>query len=283
MKQQQRQALLFLPLWVASLPSCASGFAIRRPILHAPQKTPINLRLSAETSVLERTVKRVINSTNLDTTHVQTRSPAVPDLTSVVPQQQSKEKVVELAGLGTWIASLSGFLLFNNYVGPFPSAIQTVPVEYFGLMHALSAMLFGGGIILTTLLEWLAVSSKNASVLDFYFSKVPILDKMVVLPAVTLSIVSGVGLAVDHYGMLGQSPFHVVAAISTLLAFAGWWGVTDLTTQGAAKAAIGEWKESAEGTEISMIVQLRKISNVVSCIFVLAIYAIMVLKPGFSA
>lgn len=207
-----------------------------------------------------------------------------------IGQVQKKEvkessKVWEFAGLGTWIAGLSSFLLVNNFVGPWPEQfLTTTPVEYFGLTHALAGMLFGGGVILTTLIEWLVTSSKSASVLNFWFGKVPGLDAFVVLPALTASIVSGVGLSVDHYTSLGEAPFHVVAAISTLLAFAGWWAVTDLTTQGAASDAIEEWAsehdESSPLSDVPQIVHLRKISNVVSCLFVAAIYAMMVLKPG---
>jgi len=194
-------------------------------------------------------------------------------------------KVWEFVGLGTWIAGLSSFLLVNNFVGPWPEQFLTnTPVEYFGLMHALAAMLFGGGVILTTLIEWLVTSSKNASVLNFWFGKVPGLDAFVVLPALTASIVSGVGLSVDHYNSLSESPFHVVAAISTLLAFAVWWAATDLTTQGAASEAIEEWTAKQDGqsteTEIPQILHWRKLSNLISCLFVSAIYAIMVLKPG---
>lgn len=203
---------------------------------------------------------------------------------ALAPQKENDSKFLEFAGLGTWITGLSSFLLVNNFVGPWPAALlQAIPVKYFGLTHAVAGMLFGGGIILTTLVEWLATDSKNASVLNFYFDKVPSLDALVVLPALTASIVSGVGLAVDHYDSLANSPFHVVGAISTLLAFAVWWALTDVTTQGAAMEAIQEWTQGdPENTDVPRIVQLRKASNVVSCLFVAALYGFMVLKPGFT-
>lgn len=195
----------------------------------------------------------------------------------------------EIAVLGVWMGGLTAFLLINNFVGPWPANLITnTPVEYFGLVHALGGMLFAGGIVLTTLIEWLVVSSKNPGVLKFWFGKVPKLDSFVVLPALTASIVSGVGLSVDHYDSLGDAPTHVVAAISTLLAFAGWWAITDLTTQGAADTAVQEWqgtKINIDGTSeenVPSIVKLRRASNVVSCFFVVALYAIMVLKPGYS-
>ena len=203
--------------------------------------------------------------------------------TALVPQNE-ENKFAEFGILGTWITGLSSFLLINNFVGPWPAALlQAIPVKFFGLTHAVAGMLFGGGIILTTLIEWLATDSKNASVLKFYFDKVPALDSLVVLPALTASIISGVALSVDHYESLGQAPFHVVGAISTLLAFAIWWASTDLTTQGTAMEAIQEWtKGDTENEDVPQIVQFRKFSNVVSCLFVAAIYGFMVLKPGYT-
>lgn len=180
------------------------------------------------------------------------------------------------------MAALSGFLLYNNYVQPFPLLIQKIPVQYFELMHAVTGMLFGGGIILTTLIEWLVIESKDVQVLTFWFQKVPGLDSKIVLPALTGLIVSGVGLSVDHYDSLGESPFHVVASISTLLAFALWWAATDLTTQGKAANAVEDWVNDGSRKDVPGILQLRKISNVISCSFVVAIYIIMVLKPGFA-
>lgn len=194
----------------------------------------------------------------------------------------SLSAVGEYIVLGAWISALSCFLLYNNYVQPFPSIIQEIPVQNFGLIHAVTAMLFGGGIILTTLIEWMVVQSKDSRVMSFWFQNVPDLDSKIVLPALTGLIVSGVGLAVDHYGTLGNSPYHVVASISTLLAFAFWWAATDLTTQGKATFAVEEWINGDNRNNVLHILQLRKISNIVSCLFVLTLYSIMVLKPGFS-
>ena len=215
-----------------------------------------------------------------------------PDNEKDFSVQEREEKSIdwkEIAVLGVWMSGLTAFLLINNFVGPWPANLITnTPVEYFGLAHALGGMLFAGGIVLTTLIEWLVVSSKNPGVLKFWFEKVPKLDSFVVLPALTTSIVSGVGLSVDHYDSLGDAPTHVVAAISTLLAFAGWWAITDLTTQGAADTAVQEWQGTEVGIDgtseddVPSIVKLRRGSNVVSCLFVVALYAIMVLKPGYS-
>ena len=192
----------------------------------------------------------------------------------------------EILGLAAWMGALTTFLLVNNYVGPFPTNIATaVPVKAWGLMHGVGGMLFGGGIILTTCIEWLVINSKNQSVWNFWFKKVPDLDSKIVLPALTASIVSGTALAVDHYNSLSQAPFHVTAALGTLLAFAGWWGITDLTTQGRATDKIAEVTADAQDSDklkIPGILEFRKFSNLVSCGFVAALYYIMITKPGFT-
>ena len=189
---------------------------------------------------------------------------------------------VELAGLAIWMGALSGFLLRNNFVGPWPAIISTVPENVWLFIHALAGMLFGGGIILTTCVEWLVAKSKNPSVLTFWFEKVPALDLSIVLPAITVAIVSGTGLASARYGGLGDAPIHIKAALHILVFFAIWWASTDVTTQGPAAKALQEWSTSTDASsdEVPRIVNLRKISNIVSCALVLAMYFIMVLKPG---
>jgi len=191
--------------------------------------------------------------------------------------EKKESNLPELIGLGIWMASLSAFLLINNFVGPFPANILSVPEKTWPVMHGVAGMLFGGGIILTTCIEWLVTESKNSNVLQFWFGKVPALDSLIVLPALTAAIVSGTALSIDHYDSLGQAPFHVVAAISTLAAAAGWWAITDLTTQSRATKAVEEWTDNQD---VPGILQFRKFSNVVSCGFVAALYAIMIIKPG---
>ena len=212
------------------------------------------------------------------------------DITSAIEETPKGEDksldIGEIFGLTAWMGALSTFLLVNNYVGPFPANIATaVPVKAWGLMHGVGGMLFGGGIILTTCIEWLVTNSKNKSVWNFWFKKVPDLDSKIVLPALTASIVSGTALSVDHYGSLSQAPFHVIAALGTLLAFAGWWGITDLTTQGRATEKIAEMTNNAQDSDeltIPGILEFRKFSNLVSCGFVAALYYIMITKPGFT-
>lgn len=281
--------LLLLPNAAVSFTPPSTRNAFRVGATRSVQPLVVTRSLRQSTTVAEQETQSITNEAEktqqdvgvrVESTQRQEKSEA----TSYSKEDDDGNQLAEFIGLGTWIAGLSSFLLINNYVGPWPSAINTVPVEYYGLAHAIGGMLFGGGIILTTLIEWLAVSSKNAEVLKFYFRKVPGLDAFVVLPALTASIISGVGLSVDHYNSLGESPIHVVSAISTLLAFALWWAGTDLTTQAAATAAIEEWTEAGdtENTEVPSIVQKRRISNVVSCLFIVALYAIMVLKPGYT-
>jgi hypothetical protein len=213
------------------------------------------------------------------------------DVTTAITEKSKEDDktldIGEILGLAAWMGALSSFLLVNNFAGPFPANIATaVPVKTWGLMHGVGGMLFGGGIILTTCIEWLVTNSKNKSVWNFWFKKVPDLDSKIVLPALTASIVSGTALSVDHYNSLSQAPFHVTAALGTLLAFAGWWGITDLTTQGRATDKIAEITENAQDSDelrIPGILEFRKFSNLVSCGFVAALYFIMITKPGFTA
>ena len=193
-------------------------------------------------------------------------------------------KTVELIALGIWLVGLTSFILINNYVGPFPAFMKQIPERVFFFSHMIGGMLFGGGIILTTCIERLAAKSKSAPVLEFYFNKIPELDGLIVVPAVTVSIFSGIGLAIVRYGGLNIAPPHISAIFITLIAFMGWWAVTDLSTQTTALKAVNEMYEKFEAGEEDLdtpkIVSDRHISNVVSCFFVLTLYSLMVFKPG---
>jgi hypothetical protein len=203
-----------------------------------------------------------------------------------------ESKMVELIALLVWGGGISIFILINNFIGPWPDAIHGVPERVFFMFHMIGGMLFGGGIILTTSIEWLVVQNKNAPVLQFWFDKVPLLDAIIVLPALTVSIISGTGLTIKRYGGLALAPTHIPIVFYALIAFAAWWAATDLTTQGKALAAVNEWAitiasetDDDKKTSVPSIVSNRIISNVVSCLFVFAIYFIMVMKPttlGFS-
>lgn len=278
-------ASLALLLWTRDGPQGALAFAPvtsppRRPlttrsIRHASSKPPIRtlslMPLRASLSPLDDDEKSQ-NELSL------------PQLEE--ERWESDSKVVELVGLAMWLTAVSAFILVNNFVGPWPTVMTEIPERVFFLGHMLGGMLFGGGIILTTAIEWLVAKNKNVAVLQFWFDKVPLLDAVIVLPALTLSMLSGTGLSIQRYGGLGHAPVHVNAIFYALLAFCSWWAFTDLTTQGSALIAVNEMIEanndndSNEKTMVPNVVDNRHLSNVVSCLFVITLYAIMVMKPG---
>ena len=193
-----------------------------------------------------------------------------------------ESKYVELMGLSLWMASIIAFILINNFVGAWPSFMDDVPERVWFLLHMLGGMLFGGGVLLTTAIEYLVATTGNSSVLQFWFDKVPFLDMAIVLPGLTLAMISGTGLSIEHYGGLGQAPAHIQYVFWTLIGFAAWWGVTDLTTQGTALKAVQEHALSSEDQNVKAldVVLKRTVSNVVSCLLVFVVYSIMVFKPG---
>lgn len=209
--------------------------------------------------------------------------PILEPIIQEVENWEHDSKMVELVGLGTWITALSSFIVINNFVGPWPDFMSAVPRGAWGLTHAISGMLFGGGIILTTAFEWLVTNNKNRAVLSFYFDKVPFLDSIVVLPALTAAIISGVGLSIAKYDGLGLAPPHIQYVLWCLTAFASWWAITDLSTQGSALKAISEWdSNTSKEQSIPKVIEFRKFSNIVSCGFVMALYYLMVMKPGYD-
>lgn len=211
-------------------------------------------------------------------------SPVVEVVAQESSDELSLEKKIEFALLAVWLVAISGFILENNFHGPWPLFFKKVPERTFFLSHMIGGMLFGGGIILTTCIERAVAKSQDASVLRFWFDKVPILDGLIVVPALTISMISGTGLSIVRYGGLNIAPPHVDAIFWTLIAFMTWWGVTDLSTQGTALNAVNDMYEKYEqgqtDLETPKVVVDRHISNVVSCFFVLALYSMMVLKPG---
>jgi hypothetical protein len=216
----------------------------------------------------------------------------------------STEKTVDDAdhvgaiGLITWMTSLCAFVFVNNFIGPWPQSIyDNVPERIWFLGHVIGMTLFGGGIILTTCVEWLVRRSKNLEVMIFWFQNVPLLDTSIVLPGLTLSILSGTGLTTIRYGGLSYAPQHIIYTFWTLIVFAVWWGFTDLTTQGGALEAVttisnnnNKKKNNNKDTtdvgkplvlnEVPEAVNERMLSNVISCVLVFVLYAIKVLKPG---
>jgi hypothetical protein len=205
--------------------------------------------------------------------------------TTMEPEAQlSDEKKMELVLLGIWGVSISAFILINNFYGPWPLVMKTVPERIFFLNHMIGGMLFGGGIILTTCIERLVAKSSNPPVLQFWFTKVPILDSLIVVPALTVSMISGTGLSIVRYGGLNVAPPHVNAIFWTLIAFLSWWAATDLTTQATALDAVDQmyakYVNGEEDLETPKVVVDRHFSNVVSCFFIILLYSFMVMKPG---
>lgn len=197
----------------------------------------------------------------------------------------SDEKKLELILLAVWGVSLSAFILINNAYGPWPLFMKQVPERIFFLFHMYGGMLFAGGIILTTAIEREVAKSNDPQVLKFWFDKVPALDGLIVVPALTVSMISGTGLSIVRYGGLNIAPPHVDAIFWVLIMFLTWWATTDLTTQGAALNSAERAREEYEQGLVEefvtpKIVVDRHFSNVISCFFVLLLYAMMVTKPG---
>lgn len=212
---------------------------------------------------------------------------------------------LEWMGLGALLTCLTAFILVNQFVGPWPtSLLEAMSPPQWLLLHYLGGVLFAGGIVVSTALEWLVVETAAASgddeapnnvapVLDFLFQRVPIMDAALVVPGLALALVSGVAVAAAYYNGLAAAPTHIVWAFRTLVAFAAWWGLTDVATQGPAAAAVQEWKEQLETnnkddyggvsttTDLPRILYQRRLSNIGSCLFVVALYSIMALKPGY--
>jgi len=193
-------------------------------------------------------------------------------------------ELAEFAGIAVWLTALSTFILMNEFVGPWPqNLMRAVPGNVWLVGHYIGGMLFAGGIVMTTCIEWLVASTKDNAVLKFWFGKVPLLDACVVLPGLTLTMIAGTGVSINHYGGLGKTPPHIESVFWTLVAFAAWWALTDLSTQHRAAEAIEKWAaESKDGEQVPQIVLFRRISNVVSCAFIIALYGIMTFKPGLA-
>jgi hypothetical protein len=178
-----------------------------------------------------------------------------------------------------WVYGASLFLLYSyRSQTTWPSFIPVISLRALNFVHAMSGMIFSGGIVTTTVLEWMVVNKKKRDLNVFWFATVPRIEKLLVLPALTGSIVSGVAQSFTSYGSLRFAPQHIKSALHLLLAFGLWWAFTDGKTQQKAIEA----SQSADLAEIPPVFLQRRISNGVSCIFVFLLYGIMVLKPGLS-
>mmetsp|Transcript_9229 Transcript_9229/g.19925 ORF Transcript_9229/g.19925 Transcript_9229/m.19925 type:complete len:302 (-) Transcript_9229:123-1028(-) len=214
---------------------------------------------------------------------------------SAPERQQNTSKDVSTTkrkiSLHVWIALMSAFIMTNAKFQPYPeSLLYALSSRQWAFVHAVCSMIFSGTIILSALMEYLVIASGKESVIKFWFLSVPAqLDERVVLPALAGAIVSGVGQAAINYGSLATSPKHIVGAFHLLLTFGLWWGITDVTTQRKAVKAVQQMKEDERDSsnddsivEIPKVLKMRVSGNIVSCILVVVMYALMVLKPGFS-
>jgi hypothetical protein len=91
---------------------------------------------------------------------------------------------------------------------------------------------------------------------------------------------------------LATSPKHVIGAFHLLSTFGLWWGITDVTSQRKTSKLIRNYNgengnsdtdydqedKLVEG-ELYTILKTRLATNLVSCLLVTALYAVMVLKP----
>ncbi len=219
--------------------------------------------------------------TRIDTNHVRChRLPGCFALSLKLEEGDSSDDRVTSRVRSTfsdvWPIAISIFIANNYFRGCWPAALAEVPFTTLNFVHAVSGMLFAGCIITTTVLEWMVVESGSVPTQRLWFDKVPIVEEWIVLPALTGSIVSGIGNACIRYGSFQMAPFHVQSTLFLLLAFGLWWGFTDRTTQARAQFAL----ENSLGEKRPTIFQLRRISNVVSCLFLLALYGMMIFKPG---
>jgi hypothetical protein len=171
-----------------------------------------------------------------------------------------------------WIQALSGFVA-ANYIRRtiWPGWLLRLPVEVWNLIHAISNMIFSGSIVTTTILEWNLTNNDST-----FFRKLLRVETALVLPALTGSLISGVVQAFHKYVQFKFAPSHVQTALQLLAIFGIWWGLVDRRLQANIEEAM------VDSTFDYKMLRGRRITNLVSCGFLLAIYSIKVLKPGLS-
>uniref|UniRef100_A0A7S1INH2 Uncharacterized protein n=1 Tax=Eutreptiella gymnastica TaxID=73025 RepID=A0A7S1INH2_9EUGL len=153
--------------------------------------------------------------------------------------------------------------------------------------HVVSGMLFGGIVIFSTLYEGLVILQGNPDTKRWWFERVPAVDGVVALPAVFLSIASGVCLSQVNFGSLYAAPKFVHFALEMLLIFVAFWATMDTRTQPIAKANCEEdWKvymlTGKKPDELRPVLKTRLWVNAVSSGLVIVIYWIMCTKPNFK-
>ena len=127
------------------------------------------------------------------------------------------------------------------------------------------------------------------------------MEGWLILPAVTGSMVSGMAQSFLYYGTIRNAPFHVQTSMQLFLCFGLWWAYTDKQSQKQLEKVASlqqqqqqqqeeeEEKNTATTTTTTIaddgggggsIWKRRRVYNVVSCLFVVALYGVMVLKPS---
>ena len=300
-----RSLLVLFALFRATEPffSSVNGFATPLSTRHHLDRTTAGFNTQWEQQRRSLFLLQASRTTNTNRYNKNSVEPSLDD-----DPQDYLSFSVELLSLGAAMTALTAFILVNQFVGPWPAEVfAALPTPAWLLLHYLGGVLFAGGIIVTTALEWLVVETAAASVtatqttqqddnknkniamepvLDFLFQRVPVMDAALVVPGLAVALVSGIAVATANYDGLATSPPHIVWAFRTLVAFAIWWAVTDVSTQGLAAAAVQEWKQQrnnnneANNPDLPDILYQRRLSNIGSCLFVVALYALMALKPG---
>ena len=125
-------------------------------------------------------------------------------------KKKKKERNVMKLYVTLWVHVVSIFMMVNHFRSHcWPAALAQVPLPVLSLVHAVCAMLFSGAIFTTTILEWIVVRDQTKSVNKFWFLNVPKVESAVVLPALTGSIISGIGQAFINYGSFKLAPKHI--------------------------------------------------------------------------
>ena len=210
-----------------------------------------------------------------------TRGAAVTPLFATLPPVLLSKS----SWIATWAVAVGGFLVRNYKTKqPWPTLLTTGSRRGWNFVHAVSSTIFAGTILTTTLVEWLVVRAAHPAVMKFWFSTIPSVDVAVVLPALTGAMISGVAQSIQEYGRVVEAPKYVKAVLHTLATFGLWWAATDRPTQRGATKAVETWLTMTQAARASSsfprILQWRRASNIISCLFVLALYILMVLKPG---
>lgn len=250
-------------------------------------KSIIANRFARQKSIQGRQLwKQQEHHTNIQQRPGHVRNPLGTRLTSSTaaesPTKMPENSKLERRLLLVWVHVISGFVVYNyTRQTIWPGFLLQIPVKVWHLIHGLSAMVFAGGIVTTTLLEW-KLPSIAANMKDedgnadkssiFLLTWLWQVESRLVLPAVTGSLVSGVAQAFYSYPSFRMAPSHVKSALHLMFLFGVWWAWTDRRSQASLRKG---------GFDESKVVQ-RRLSNLVSCAFLVGLYAVMILKPGYN-